>query len=92
MADISGNIRASKIALGNQLANIANDANSQRMAALSSLVNDLNITMNENVRLKLSQINHFRLPTKFSPNRQTLKLNSTISRDSKKSCPIWLAE
>lgn len=50
MADISGNIRASKMALNNQLADIANDANSQRMAALSTLVNDLNITMNENVK------------------------------------------
>lgn len=49
MTDISGNIRASNIALRNQLGNIAGDANSQRMAALSSLVNDLNITMNENV-------------------------------------------
>jgi hypothetical protein len=46
MADISGNIKASKIALKNQLDDIASDANSQRMASLSSLVNDLNITMN----------------------------------------------
>jgi len=50
MTDISGNIQASKIALNNQLTDIAHDANSQRMAVLSSLVNDLNITMNENVK------------------------------------------
>ena len=49
MADISGNIKVSGTALESQLDDIASEANLQRITAIGSLANDLNITVNQKV-------------------------------------------
>jgi hypothetical protein len=54
MSDLENLVYVSKRALHNQLEDISSEANEQRMAAISGLVNDLNISMTENVNYRLT--------------------------------------